>query len=124
MLELKPSIDLIYPLKARLANTWEQSFTKKIPKALKRFTNVSEELFRSFHATIKTQFQHKSTFTSINVLETQLQARAASLTHMARTFNSDVTKLQREANRGFHPAIMEAMSRTYQDCAKEHGKYY
>lgn len=42
---------------------------------------------------------------------------------MARTFNEDVTRLQRESNRGFHPAITEAMSSTYDACASEAGRF-
>ncbi|KAK7749363.1 hypothetical protein SLS62_008215 [Diatrype stigma] len=114
--------DLIFPLKQRLANSWEQSFTKKIPEALEKFTKTTEKLMRSLHKHIKAQLQQKSTFTSINILQTQLQARAEGLTHMAKEFNGDVTTLQREANRGFHPAIMGAMSKTYQDCAEECGR--
>ncbi|WP_233597578.1 hypothetical protein, partial [Corallococcus sp. CA041A] len=115
---------LIYPLKQKLANTWELSFTKKIPKALDKFTKNSERLLRTFHATIKAQLQQKSTFTGINILQAQLKSRAEGLIHMARDFNDDVTTLQREANRRFHPAIMDAMSSTYTACAEEHGEYH
>ncbi len=114
--------DLIYPLKKHLANAWEQSFTTKIPQALDEFMRVTEECLRSFHSVVKTRLQQKSTFTGINVLQTQLTSRADGLTHMARAFNDNVTSLQREANRGFHPAIMDAMRRTYETCAGDSGK--
>ncbi|RYP01889.1 hypothetical protein DL764_006036 [Monosporascus ibericus] len=113
--------DLIRPLKKKLGNSWEQAFTKKIPKAFEEFTRASEELLQTFHRAIKAQLQQKSTFTSINVLQAQLESRADGLTHMARSFNDDVTMLQREANRSFHPAVMDAMSGTYEDCAGDGG---
>ncbi|RYO85874.1 hypothetical protein DL762_005021 [Monosporascus cannonballus] len=113
--------DLIRPLKKKLGNSWEQAFTKKIPKALEEFTIASEELLQTFHKAIKAQLQQKSTFTSINILQAQLKSRAEGLTHMARSFNDDVTTQQREANRSFHPAVMNAMSGTYEDCADDGG---
>ncbi|RYP45152.1 hypothetical protein DL768_008470 [Monosporascus sp. mg162] len=112
---------LIRPLKKRLGNSWEQAFTKKIPKALEEFTIVAEELLQTFHRAINAQLQQKSTFTSINILQAQLNSRADGLAHMARSFSDDVTALQREANRSFHPAVMDAMSGTYQDCANDGG---
>ncbi|RYP15066.1 hypothetical protein DL765_005960 [Monosporascus sp. GIB2] len=114
--------DLIGPLKEELGNSWEQAFTKKIPKALEEFTMASEELLQTFHKVIKAQLQQKSTFTSINILQAQLKSRAEGLTHMARSFNDDVTTQQKETNRSFHPAVMNAMSRTYGDCANDGGR--
>ncbi|RYP69257.1 hypothetical protein DL771_006225 [Monosporascus sp. 5C6A] len=114
--------DLIRPLKKKLGNSWEQAFTKKIPKAFEKFTIVSEELLQTFHRAIKAQLQQKSTFTGINTLQAQLESRTDGLTHMVRSFNDDVTTLQREANRNFHSAVMDAMSRTYQDCADDGGR--
>ncbi|RYP81934.1 hypothetical protein DL769_001778 [Monosporascus sp. CRB-8-3] len=114
--------DLIRPLKKKLGNSWEQAFTKKIPKALEEFTIASEKLLQAFHRAVKAQLQQKSTFPSINILQAQLKSRADGLTHMARSFNDNVTTLQREANRSFHPAVMDAMSGTYQDCADDGGR--
>ncbi|RYP90460.1 hypothetical protein DL770_003433 [Monosporascus sp. CRB-9-2] len=114
--------DLIRPLKKKLGNSWEQAFTKKIPKAFEEFTIVSEELLQTFHRAIKAQLQQKSAFTSINILQAQLKSRADGLTHMAKSFNDDVTTMQREVNRSFHPAVMDAMSGTYEDCADDGGR--
>ncbi|RYP36810.1 hypothetical protein DL767_003200 [Monosporascus sp. MG133] len=119
---LNVELALIEQLTTKLGQSWEQAFTNKIPKALEKFANVSEELLQAFHGTITAQLQQRSTFTSINVLRSQLKTHANGLTHMARSFNNHVTRLQREANRAFYPAIKDAMSATYQACAEDSGR--
>ncbi|EMR66697.1 putative tat pathway signal sequence protein [Eutypa lata UCREL1] len=51
-----------------------------------------------------------------------LTARVEGLTHMVREVGNDITRLQRETNREFYPAIQEAMSETYEQCVRENGR--
>lgn len=122
VLKLTSRTDLLYPLKEKFADSWDRSFTNKIPGALRKFRDVSEKSLRSFHTTIKAQLQQRITLNNILSLQIQLTARVEGLTHMVREVGNDITRLQRETNREFYPAIQEAMSETYEQCVRENGK--
>ncbi|CAJ2506164.1 Uu.00g002940.m01.CDS01 [Anthostomella pinea] len=109
------------PLKKGLGAAWERTFSKKIPQVLKEFTKVSAVQFQKLHDHMKGRLEAKVTFTSLNMLQGQVKARAREVDKMINSFGDEITAVQREASRDFTPAIKQRMTRTYTTCAQDKG---
>ncbi|KAI0168301.1 hypothetical protein BJ166DRAFT_611252 [Pestalotiopsis sp. NC0098] len=108
--------DLALPLKMLLANSWESVFTRRIPTAIAEFPVTAESILKRFHNSVKGRVPNKDH----DILH-------ASLTENVRyedvftKFMSRVTVVQRDANRGFAPAVTDNMKKAYRDCATQSG---
>ncbi|KAI0166678.1 hypothetical protein GGR57DRAFT_34099 [Xylariaceae sp. FL1272] len=113
--------DLLALMKRSLADSWENTFSKKIPLVLDNFCDHSEELLQNFHQPFKRRLLPKATLTSLEILHHQLKARVAGIHGMIDTFREEITALQRDASRSIKPAIQAQMMPTYNTCAAELG---
>ncbi|KAI1363707.1 hypothetical protein F5Y08DRAFT_354221 [Xylaria arbuscula] len=114
--------DLASPLLQNLGNHWEITFAKKIPDLLVSHTQVCKQHQEYIHSLIEAGLQSKAAFDGVvNMLRDQNEQRVIALSNKIDTFNSEASKLQKEANRAFTPAIQENLKPKYQENAADRG---
>ncbi|KAJ3579022.1 hypothetical protein NPX13_g1542 [Xylaria arbuscula] len=114
--------DLASPMLQNLGNHWEITFAKKIPDLLVSHTQVCKQHQEYIHSLIEAGLQSKAAFDGVvNMLRDQNEQRVIALSNKIDTFNSEVSKLQKEANRAFTPAIQENLKPKYQENAADRG---
>jgi hypothetical protein len=59
----------------------------------------------------------------LSMLTHQLRSYASILQDLATKMTAMIGEKQKEANRGFTPAVQEAMERAYELCINESGQY-
>lgn len=59
----------------------------------------------------------------LSMLTHQLRAYTAILQDLATKLTTTIAEQQKEANRGFTPAVMNAMERAYELCINEVGQW-
>ncbi|KAK5631980.1 hypothetical protein RRF57_007694 [Xylaria bambusicola] len=114
--------DLAAPLLRHLSNQWDITFTKKIPDALAAHIMTCQQYQDDFHDLIGSRIQKKAAFDGIaNMLRDQDKKRVVGLANKINSFTSDITKIQREANREFTPAIQQKLKSKYKELFKDKG---
>ncbi|ETS80015.1 hypothetical protein PFICI_07544 [Pestalotiopsis fici W106-1] len=108
--------DLAAPIKKLLANSWEVVFSARIPDAIAKFPAMSQSVREKFHSNVKGRIPKKDH----KVLQASLMEHVR-YEDIFKTFQSKVTRLQREANREFTPAVTRNMTRIYERCTRERG---
>ncbi|RWA10794.1 hypothetical protein EKO27_g4316 [Xylaria grammica] len=114
--------DLAAPLLQQVSGHWEVTFAEKIPQALDAHAKTCRVHQEYIQGLIKSRLKGKSAFSgSIGMLDDQDKTRVFGLAHKISSFISDITTLQREANREFTPAIQQKLNSKYKQCAKDKG---
>ncbi|KAK6219041.1 hypothetical protein LQW54_002543 [Pestalotiopsis sp. IQ-011] len=108
--------DLALPLKMLLANSWESVFTRRIPTAIAEFPVTAEGILQQFHNSVKGRVPNKDH----DILHASL-IENVRYDDVFTKFMSRMTVVQRDANRGFTPAVTDNMRKAYRDCAAESG---
>ncbi|KAI0527772.1 hypothetical protein F5B22DRAFT_3364 [Xylaria bambusicola] len=114
--------DLAAPLLQHLGNQWDITFTKKIPEALVAHTKACQRLQDEYHDLIKSRIQKNPAFHGVaNMLKDQDKKRVIGLANKINSFTSDITTIQREANRAFTPAIQQKLKSKYKELCEDKG---
>ncbi|GAW11202.1 hypothetical protein ANO14919_005440 [Xylariales sp. No.14919] len=114
--------DLAAPLLQQVSGHWEVTFAEKIPQALDAHAKTCRVHQEYIQGLIKSRLKGKSAFSdSIGMLDDQDKTRVFGLAHKISSFISDITTLQREANREFTPAIQQKLNSKYKQCAEDKG---
>ncbi|KAI1281346.1 hypothetical protein F5Y07DRAFT_395830 [Xylaria sp. FL0933] len=114
--------DLVTPLLKQLGSHWETAFTKKIPNALNAHAKTCQKHQEYIQGLIQSRLRERVTFNGIiGMLQDQDKKRVIGLANKINSLNSDVTTLQREANREFAPAIQRMLNPKYREQSMDSG---
>jgi hypothetical protein len=115
--------ELMEPIKKRLATNWERAFQKRLPRAMKLYTEVSSKLLHSFHETVDEHLGENGVGRShLALLKEQTSTYEKLFNGKLGELVASMTELQRNANRDFTPIIAEHMEHAYKLCTEEKGK--
>ncbi|KAL1795846.1 hypothetical protein ACET3X_006070 [Alternaria dauci] len=115
--------DLVNPIMIKLAAGWERAFQVLLPKAVDRYIGNSSTLLRGFHEVIEERTKNNGvSLANLSVLKTQIDNFEQLFKDLGGTLLTQMTELQREANRDFTPCIASNMLTAYDACTEEYGK--
>lgn len=107
----------------KLATGWERAFQSRLPKAFATFTADSGKILHRFHAAVEARARENGVgIASLSTLKTQIHTYELLFSELTQELTTNMTELQREANRDFSPTIAQIMHTVYEACAEEHGK--
>ncbi|KAG9195536.1 hypothetical protein G6011_00657 [Alternaria panax] len=114
--------DLVDPIKVKLAAGWERAFQMRLPKAVDAYVKNSSTLLHGFHEAIEERTKTSGvSLANLSILETQISNFEQLFKDLGGTLLTQMTELQREANREFTPCIANIMHTAYDVCTDEHG---
>lgn len=117
--------ELFEPINRQLAGSWERVFQRRMPRILRAFAEDCKSLLESFHSDVATNILGAAASTSrLDVLDQQKRAYQTMVEATPNFVSTKITESQREANRGFTPAIRVGMQPAYDACTDERGESY
>jgi len=115
--------ELFDPISRNLANGWERAFQQQLPVILESFGRDTAVQLRRFHEAARGRAEERGINVSgLSTLSSQVIVHARSVEALMVNIGAKITEIQREANRGFTPAIVAAMRSAYQACTNESGQ--
>lgn len=114
--------ELFEPINKQLAGSWERTFQKRIPSALRKFLGECKAVLEAFHEDVAINVPAAAANPAgLNMLCQQKRTHQQLLEATPDLIGAMIRQSQREANRGFTPVIQQAMQPAYNTCAGESG---
>ncbi|KAI1268139.1 hypothetical protein F5Y18DRAFT_377543 [Xylariaceae sp. FL1019] len=114
--------ELFDPISKNAASGWEKTFQRKLPAILQSFANEALAKLQAFHQATELRAQRQNmNVVGLITLKSQLVAHIRRVQSFPADIQTQVTELQREANREAIPVIGHMMGPAYQVCAAECG---
>ncbi|KAK2047267.1 hypothetical protein LZ31DRAFT_611073 [Colletotrichum somersetense] len=115
---------LLEPIKSGISATWEQFFTHDIPGVLNKFSVTAVQQLTSFHDDIvkKLGSHEYEELQAAGQLEQQLKIHKQRIMRLATQSRVNIDQAQKDANRLLNPAMGDAMTPGYKQCAEIKGK--
>lgn len=114
--------DLLEPFLLKIADPWDQTFSKAIPNALSSFAASIAKEIQSFHSLVTSDNELRNARSaSLRILGHQLKTHNASIAEAITGAEAQLRTNQRDASRLFLPEMKEVMKRIYEQCGAEKG---
>ncbi|KAF2128828.1 hypothetical protein P153DRAFT_423306 [Dothidotthia symphoricarpi CBS 119687] len=114
--------ELIDPIIKRLATGWERAFQHRLPKAFATYITNSGKILHKFHEAVEERARQNGVgLANLSILKTQIYTYEQLFKDLGTVLITQMTELQREANRDFTPTIGNSMHTAYQLCTDERG---
>ncbi|KAH9882765.1 hypothetical protein J1614_000131 [Plenodomus biglobosus] len=114
--------DLIDPIIKKLATGWERAFQNRLPKAFQTYVANSRRVLHAFHTAVEERARRNGVgLASLTILKTQIHTYEHLYANLGTLLITQMTELQREANRDFTPTIASIMHAVYDACTVERG---
>ncbi|KAI8943413.1 hypothetical protein NX059_001425 [Plenodomus lindquistii] len=114
--------DLVDPILKKLASGWERAFQSRLPQAFKTYVTNSSKVLHAFHSAVEERARKNGVgLASLTMLKTQINTYEQLYADLGTLLVTQMTELQREANRDFTPTIANIMHTVYYACAVESG---
>ncbi|KAH6654028.1 hypothetical protein BKA67DRAFT_518272 [Truncatella angustata] len=114
--------NLVKPFKVLIADAWEATFSRDLPRILNDFYLTTKIAIEGFHGRIRSDVQHKGTANRIDMLRPQLMMHIEAIKSSQAEFGQNIDGWQREANRELTPGIKQAMANAWSSCKQEKGR--
>ncbi|CAO2648594.1 Nn.00g078610.m01.CDS01 [Neocucurbitaria sp. VM-36] len=115
--------DLVNPIIKKLATGWERAFQSRLPKAFNTYIANSGRILQAFHEAIEKRVRENGVgLANLSILKTQIHTYEQLFKDLGAVLITQMTELQREANRDFTPTIASIMHTVYDICTAEHGQ--
>ncbi|KAH7392794.1 hypothetical protein BKA66DRAFT_567533 [Pyrenochaeta sp. MPI-SDFR-AT-0127] len=115
--------DLVDPILKKLASGWERAFQMRLPKAFGTYIGNSNKILHRFHEAIEERAHENGvSLANLSILKTQVHTYEQLFKDLGIVLLTQMTELQREANRDFTPTIANIMHTVYDLCTVEHGQ--
>lgn len=114
---------ILEPYLQKIANGWEQAFSRSIPSSLDNFATTLIDALKEFHGMMasRRELQKYQTLCS-RIFSQQLDAHSKSIEATIQSMKADIQGEQRQANKAFTPEIKTEMLQVYELCKKEKGQ--
>ncbi|KAF0323181.1 tat pathway signal sequence [Colletotrichum asianum] len=114
--------DLLRPMKNATANLWDRAFNNRIPEILDSLARSSTLMIHAFHGNMRgRRFMTENTEMAHEILSKHIGALNETLVLANQHHKLLARDKQRNANRGFYPAVEGALRDTYLECAQVRG---
>ncbi|KAI7787974.1 tat pathway signal sequence [Diaporthe eres] len=113
---------LLEPYLQKIANGWEQAFSRSIPASLDNFVTTFGDTLKQFQDMMAARPElQKCRRSSMRIFSQQLEAHSSSIEATIESMKEDIQRQQRKANDEFLPQIKDEMKGVYELCKKEKG---
>jgi hypothetical protein len=110
------------PILKRLATGWERAFQTRLPKAFNTYVTNSGKIIHKFHEAVEERARDNGVgLANLSMLKTQIHNYEQAFKDLGILLVTQMTELQREANRDFTPTIANIMHTVYDNCTVERG---
>jgi hypothetical protein len=114
---------ILEPYLQKIANSWEQAFSRSIPSSLDKFATTFTDTLKEFHGTMAARPEiQKCRMSSMRIFGQQLEVHSKSIEATIQSMKADIQSEQRQANKAFTPEIKAEMIQVYKLCKQEKGK--
>lgn len=114
---------ILEPYLQKIANGWEQAFSRSIPASLDNFLTTFSDTLKQFQDMMAARPElQKCKRSSVRMFNKQLETHSASMEGTIILMKQDIQRQQREANSYFLPEIKQEMMGVYEACKKETGE--
>lgn len=114
--------DLVDPIIKKLATGWERAFQNRLPKSFRTYVANSSKILHAFHAAIEDRARKNGVgLARLTILKSQIYTYEQLYADLGTVLVTQMTELQREANRDFTPTIAAIMHAVYYRCTVENG---
>ncbi|KAF2212230.1 hypothetical protein CERZMDRAFT_67917 [Cercospora zeae-maydis SCOH1-5] len=115
--------ELTEPIYRQLATIWEKVFQRRLPTILQSFKRQATNVVKQFHGVMEIRTRERGSGAArLQILSQQLDQYSVTFGDLCSTAVTSLNEGQREINREFVPAILEAMEPAYQLAADERGR--
>jgi hypothetical protein len=116
------NFDLVAPIFKRLATGWERAFAIRLPKAFDLYIANVGKILHKFHEAVESRARENGvSLANVSVLKSQIHNYEQIFRDLGVVLLTQMTELQREANRDFTPTIATIMHSVYERCTDERG---
>ncbi|KAG8156694.1 hypothetical protein KVR01_013485 [Diaporthe batatas] len=113
---------ILEPYLQKIANGWEQAFSRSIPWTLDNFAATLIDALKEFHGVMSSRRElEKCRTLCVRILSQQLDVHSKSIEATIQSMKDDIQSEQRQANKAFTPEIQAEMLEVYRLCRQEKG---
>lgn len=114
---------ILEPYLQKIANSWEQAFSRSIPSSLDNFVTTFTDTLKEFHNMMSARPEvQKCKMSSMRIFSQQLDIHSKSIVTTIESMKDEIQREQRQANRAFLPEIKQEMLGVYEICKQEKGE--
>ncbi|KAF2800452.1 hypothetical protein K505DRAFT_228631 [Melanomma pulvis-pyrius CBS 109.77] len=113
--------ELIEPILKLLATGWERAFQTRLPEIIQQYTQASIRVLQNFHEEIEKNARQHGELAHLPLLTSLIRNHEQRFRDHNINLIYQMTRLHRDANRQFMPAIANIMIKGYENCDKERG---
>lgn len=113
---------ILEPYLQRIANGWEQAFSRSIPSSLDNFATTLIDALKEFHGMMASRRElQKCRTVCERIFSQQLDVHSKSIEVTIQSMKADIQGDQRQVNKAFTPEIKAEMFQAYRLCQQEKG---